>query len=220
MRTFGIRDDITVKDNNSYVFPIFYTGGGISNGDHSEYISITNTILGVVPKDEDGHYAHVHISPFADYYWRYYFPVGYWRYLRIFASRFKARMILAKMYFPTQISKSYSLSLGDDGLHVEKQAYGPSDEYARSVLKHLRRVVSGKGFLLPPVKLVRMSTSSHYVGAFPYADPKIPLKPTGEVMPNVYIADSSVFPESPAQTLTFTIMANAVRTARESLDDK
>jgi hypothetical protein len=52
MRTFGIRDDITVKDNNSYVFPIFYTGGGISNGDHSEYISITNTILGVVPKDE------------------------------------------------------------------------------------------------------------------------------------------------------------------------
>jgi hypothetical protein len=129
-------------------------------------------------------------------------------------------MILAKMYFPTQISKSYSLTLNDDGLHVEKQDYGPSDEYARSVLKHLRRVVSGKGFLLPPVKLVRMSTSSHYVGAFPYADPKIPLKPTGEVMPNVYIADSSVFPESPAQTLTFTIMANAVRTARESLNDK
>jgi choline dehydrogenase-like flavoprotein len=221
MRTQGVEDGVTVKDNNSYVFPIFYAGGGISNGDHSEYISITNTILGVVPNDENGYYAHVHISPFADYYWRYYFPVGYWRYLKVVASKFKARMILAKMYFPTQISKSYCLSLNEkDGFKVEKRSYGPSDEYARTVLKHLRRVVSGKGFILPPVKLIRMSTSSHYVGAFPYGDSKLSVTSNGEVMPNVYIADSSVFPESPAQTLTFTIMANAARTARESLDDK
>jgi hypothetical protein len=217
MRTLGIEGDITVKDNNSYVFPIFYLGGS-SSGNHTEYISITNTILACVPQDENGHYAHVHISPFADYYWRYYFPVGYWRYLKFFASKFKARMILAKMYFPTQISKSYSLALNDDKLHVEKKSYGPSDESARKVLKQLRRVVSGRGFILPPVKLVRMSTSSHYVGAFPYADTRVPIKPTGEIMPNVYVADSSVFPESPAQTLTFTIMANAARTARESLD--
>jgi len=218
MRSLGLGDGVTVKDNNSYVFPIFYLGGGSSNGSHSEYISITNTILGCVPKDTDGHYAHVHISPFADYYWRYYFPVGYWRYLKFFASKFKARMILAKMYFPTEISKSYSLSLSEaDGFSVDKNSYGPSDDYARSVLKHLRRVVSGKGFILPPVKLVRMSTSSHYVGAFPYADEKVPVKSNGEVMPNIHIADSSVFPESPAQTLTFTIMANAARTAMESL---
>jgi len=218
MRSLGISEGITVKDNNSYVFPIFYLGGGTSNGDHSEYISITNTILGVVPNDPDGHYAHVHISPFADYYWRYYFPVGYWRYLQFFASKFKARMILAKMYFPTEISKSYSLSLNGEGFRVDKKSYGPSDEYARDVLKHLRRVVSGKGFILPPVKLVRMSTSSHYVGAFAYNDSPVPVKPNGEVMPNIFIADSSVFPESPAQTLTFTIMANAARTARESLN--
>ncbi len=221
MRSFGIDDGITVKDNNSYVFPIFYLGGGTGEGEHFEYISITNTILGCVPNRENGHYAHVHISPFANYYWRYYFPVGYWRYLKFFASKFKARMILAKMYFPTEISKSYSLSLDEtDGLRVEKRSYGPSDEYARDVLKHLRRVVSGKEFLLPPVKLVRMSTSSHYVGAFPYSDSHLSVSSGGEVMPNVYIADSSTFPESPAQTLTFTIMANAARTARESLDDK
>jgi len=220
MRTLGLEDGITVKDNNSYVFPIFYLGGNSRNGNHSEYISITNTILACVPRDEDGHYAHVHISPFADYYWRYYFPVGYWRYLKFFASKFKARMILAKMYFPTQISKSYSLSLKDDKLDVSKRSYGQSDEYARKVLKQLRSVVSGRGFILPPVKLVRMSTSSHYVGAFPYADTNVPVASTGEIMPNVYVADSSVFPESPAQTLTFTIMANAARTARESLDDK
>jgi len=219
MRTNGIADGITVKDNNSYVFPIFYLGGGLSNGNHAEYISITNTILGVVPNDPNGHYAHVHISPFADYYWRYYFPVGYWRFLQFFATKFKARMILAKMYFPTEISKSYSLTLNDaDGFKVTKQSYGPSDEYARDVLKHLRRVVSGKGFMLPPVKLVRMSTSSHYVGAFSYADSPMPVKSNGEIAPNVFIADSSVFPESPAQTLTFTIMANAARTARESLN--
>jgi hypothetical protein len=217
MRTLGIHDGITVKDNNSYVFPIFYLGGASGNGNHSEYISITNTILGCVPRDENGHYAHVHISPFADYYWRYYFPVGYWRYLKFFASKFKARMILAKMYFPTQISKSYSLTLEDDKLRVTKKGYGPSDEYARMVIKQLRRVITGKGFLLPPVKLVRMSTSSHYVGAFPYNESQVPVTPSGEIMPNVHIADSSVFPESPAQTLTFTIMANAARTARESL---
>lgn len=217
MRTLGINDGITVKDNNSYVFPIFYLGGASRNGNHSEYISITNTILACVPRDKNGHYAHVHISPFADYYWRYYFPVGYWRYLKFFASKFKARMILAKMYFPTQISKSYSLSLNDDKLKVEKKDYGPSDEYARAVLKQLRRVITGKGFLLPPVKLVRMSTSSHYVGAFPYSESRVPVKPNGEIMRHVYIADSSVFPESPAQTLTFTIMANAARTVRESL---
>jgi hypothetical protein len=220
MRTLGIDDGITVKDNNSYVFPIFYLGGSSSNGNHSEYISITNTILACVPRDENGHYAHVHISPFADYYWRYYFPVGYWQYLKFFASKFKARMILAKMYFPTQISKSYSLSLNDDKIKVEKKDYGPSDEYARKVLKQLRSAITGRSFLLPPVKLVRMSTSSHYVGAFPFAGTRVPIRSGGEIMPNVYIADSSVFPESPAQTLTFTIMANAARTARESLDDK
>jgi hypothetical protein len=65
-----------------------------------------------------------------------------------------------------------------------------------------------------------MSTSSHYVGAFPFAGTQVPVSSGGEILPNVYVADSSVFPESPAQTLTFTIMANAARTARESLDDK
>jgi len=221
MRSLGIDGGIMVKDNNSYVFPIFYLGGGSSDGKHSEYISITNTVLGCVPKDVDGHYVHVHISPFADYYWRYYFPVGVWRYLSFFARRFKARMILAKMYFPTEISKSYALSLDPtNGLRVEKKDYGPSDKYARSILKHLRRVVNGKGFILPPVKLIRMSTSSHYVGAFPFDGTDVPVSRSGEVMPNVHIADSSVFPESPAQTLTFTIMANAARTAREAADGR
>ncbi|MBV9216497.1 MAG: hypothetical protein JO053_09990 [Acidobacteria bacterium] len=219
MRSTGLSKGITVKDNNSYVFPIFYFGGGLPKDDHSKYISITNTVLGIVPKDEKGVYAHVHISPFADYYWRYYFPVGAWRYLSRGASIFKARMILAKMYFPTEVSKSYALSLDvSDKLLVDKLDYGPSDQYAKAVLKHLRRVVSGNGFILPPLKLVRMSTSSHYVGAFPYAGTDVSVARSGEVMPNVHIADSSVFPESPAQTLTFTIMANAARTATEAVN--
>lgn len=219
MRSLGIRQGVTIKDNNSYVFPIFYLGRNSPEIDRSSYISITNTVLGCVPLNDSGCYSHVHISPFADYYWRYYLPVGAWRYFNRAASLLKGKMILAKMYFPTQVSKSYSVSLDiEDRLHVERESYGTSDEHARKVLKQLRKVVSGKGFVLPPVKLVRMSTSSHYVGAFPYSGELVKVSPGGEIMPNLYIADSTVFPESPAQTLTFTIMANAARTVREAVN--
>ena len=57
-----------------------------------------------------------------------------------------------------------------------------------------------------------------YNGAHWVALGTLPVATTGEVMPGVFLCDSACFSDGPAAPLTFTIMANACRSAHQSLD--
>ncbi len=59
------------------------------------------------------------------------------------------------------------------------------------------------------------SSSIHYAGGFQTGVADVHAGKNGEIMPRVHLIDSSIFPASPAQPLTFTIMANAMRIVSE-----
>ena len=79
--------------------------------------------------------------------------------------------------------------------------------------------MSKSGFFVPRVPLVIQKSSSHYSSTVPYGSGDANLNSRGEIFPNVYLCDSTVFPNLPAVSLSFTIMANAYRTAFESMQD-
>ena len=83
----------------------------------------------------------------------------------------------------------------------------------------LRRAANHGGFYIPPVAPIGHGTSSHYAGTLPYGDGPLPVSSTGRIAPGVYLADASAFPTLPAISPTYTIMANACRTACESLQE-
>lgn len=74
-----------------------------------------------------------------------------------------------------------------------------------------------------PLKNIRRVPGSnhHYAGATPYNEKEIPfhLQPNGRLSTtkNVFIADGSGFRFLPAKGLTFTLMANAHRTALNAM---
>ena len=73
--------------------------------------------------------------------------------------------------------------------------------------------------MLPPFPLKRASTSFHYFGGFGPDNPLTTVGADGQVMPGLHVCDSSVFPNSPAQPFTFTLMANAMRIVTSAMDD-
>jgi choline dehydrogenase-like flavoprotein len=93
-----------------------------------------------------------------------------------------------------------------------------------AAIGRIGRALRRLGCILPPgMKHVRpMGASVHYAGLLPMsvsdAGPWT-TDPAGRLraLPNVIIADGATFPFLPAKNLTFTLMANASRVAREAL---
>lgn len=85
------------------------------------------------------------------------------------------------------------------------------------MIESLRGPARRAGFVLPPVKPISHGTGSHYGSTFAYGVPPLNIPESGEASSGVYVCDSTVFPSLPAISPTFTIMANAHRTAVGSL---
>ena len=100
----------------------------------------------------------------------------------------------------------------------------PPDESRRieRSLATVRRALRAMGCFVPPgLQHIRpMGASAHYTGLFPMTTSQTKYATTSNGqswdVPNVYFADGSTFPTLPAKNLTFTLMANATRIAREA----
>jgi hypothetical protein len=92
-----------------------------------------------------------------------------------------------------------------------------------STSKLFRKILWKLGaFAPPPMTHIRpMGASVHYAGLIPMTEQAAPFTCTpacrSREFPNLYLADGITFPGLPAKNLTFTLMANAVRVARQVL---
>ena len=98
----------------------------------------------------------------------------------------------------------------------EKEANG--GQRIKNLFKAIRKTMNHNGFYIPPIKPILQKVNSHYTATLPYNGNKIKVSPLGEVMKDVFVCDSSVFPDSPAVNPGFTIMANAYRTVDKVLN--
>ena len=126
-------------------------------------------------------------------------------------------MAVMQVYHHSDPQKSNFLKINQDGSMMIK--FSPI-EY-RSVEEHLLKVFRRIGyisasFLIQPSE---PGLSNHYAGPLPMREkPQQPYETDRNGLlfgsRNVYIGDSATFPRLPAKNLTFTIMANALRIAK------
>lgn len=215
MRSAGVARANPLRTNSVHVFPILNFGRG--DGGARAHVSLANLILACLPEGHAAPMAQAQIYPNPDYLWRPQMPTLMWRILRGAIAASRARMYWGRLFVHSDQSQSYGVSLASGVLALEEGISPNRTEPAR-VLESLKAAVSANGFRMLTRPTVLQKSSVHYGATFGYGNALLPVSSTGEALPRVHVCDSTVFPEMPAVSPTFTIMANARRTAMEALD--
>ena len=217
MRSLGIEEGPRLLDNTVMSFPILYSGP-VPDGAGDGYFSLCNASLAGIPRDPAGSFAQVSIYPSFDHLWRYYTPAPMWSLLSRAWRLGRWRLLLGRVFLAGASNRSFSFRLRGGKLSIRPDAEPDVRAAAGSFMRSLRAAVNHNGFHVPPVPPGGHATSSHYASTFPYGSQVVPDR-SGRVAPGVYLADASTFVTAPSISPTFTIMANACRTAREALAD-
>lgn len=217
MRSLGVKESLRLIDNAVFQFPVVNLGFGQSDRDKDRYQSLSSLIFACVPRDGGSLPAQVQLYPNFDYMWRLCIPEFLWPAVSRAVSFSRDRLIWARMYLDGSQSFHYAVSLGQNDTLAFEGIQKPSFKAAKELMSCIKSVVNHDGFYVLPVRPLLSKSSSHLAGTLPYGGDVVPVKSNGEVMPNTYICDSACFPESPATSPTFTIMANASRTVAEAL---
>lgn len=220
MRSLGLDRGPQMLDSALLSFPILYLGraGGI-NGGGAPYFSLCNLTLMAVPHDPMKPAAQVSIYPAFDHLWRYYLPASLWSAMRGVGRMVRWRLMLGRVYLTGAANSTYPFELRDDRPVIRRGSPPEVTSSFRTFMDSLRPVVNHAGFHIPRLQPVSHGTSSHYAGTLPYGGRLVDVPRHGRIAPGIYLADASTFPRLPAISPTFTIMANACRTVRESLQD-
>jgi len=212
MRSQGLDEVSEMADNAVYVFPIIYKGLKSAKDRHDSYLSLSNLIFGCIPFAEDNSFAQVQVYPNFDYLWRYNIPPRLWRLFRPLSGILRRRLFWGRLYVNGKDSPSYKACLKDDSM-VFETAGSANEKCVPALMSSIRKAVNREGFWIPFSKPILQKINSHYASTLPYGGKVVDVPSSGEIMPNVYLCDSACFPDLPAVSLTFTIMANACRTA-------
>jgi ferredoxin len=218
MRSFEIADGPVMQDNTVFTFPLFYFGRTEARARLENSQVLTNLVIGRIPSAPNSALTQIQFYSTFEHLWRYYLPPIIWPVADWFGHFLKSRLVWGRIYLPGDQSQHYSLHLeGDDKLELKLAKKGGAKADLMPILNDLKAMLAGSGFVIPPIGPIRHPTSSHYAATFPYGGNLLNLPPSGEVSPGIFICDSTVFNQSPSISPTFTIMANAWRTADQSL---
>jgi len=217
MRSTGIHQVEPMQDNAVYVFPIFNFNFDAIKNYNEDYLSINNLIVGLIPKNETDKFAQALVYNNFDYMWRYNIPNGLWRLISWKFKLLRNKIFWARLYVHGNYSQAYNIELKNNELNFSN-AQNADKKVIQGMMKSLRKALNKKGFWIPPISPLLQKSNSHYSSTLPYNGTKINIDEKSQVMDNVFVCDSSVFPELPAVSLTFTIMANAARIADKSFD--
>lgn len=214
MRSIGLISGPVVTDNSVYVFPIINLGRGTRMAT-TGYLGLTNLILACVPP-QGARYAQVQIYPNLDYLWRYNTPPFLWPVLAPLVRASRNRIFWGRLYLHSDHSQRYALGLEKDRLRIEEERPPEATGEVKRLMNAIRQAV-GKGYFVPPFPPFRQRSNSHYGGTFPFGNTLLDVPSSGEVGSGIYLCDAATFPDIPAVSLTFSIMANAGRIAWEAM---
>ncbi|MGQ0567697.1 MAG: hypothetical protein ACT4OK_21895 [Gemmobacter sp.] len=215
MRSAGIARANPLKTNSVHVFPILNFGRG--DGGRRDHVALANLILACLPEGHAAPMGQVQVYPNPDYLWRPQMPPALWPLLRGAVAASRARMYWGRLFVHSDQSQGYHVGLAGNGLTLAEGTAPDRTEPAR-VLTSLKAALSGSGMRVLTRPTVLQRSSVHYGSTFGYGNGLLPVAADGEALPRVHVCDSTVFPEMPAVSPTFAIMANARRTAMEALD--
>jgi len=206
MRTHDLAVGPVFQDNAIFQFPVLYTGGNPGIADRRKYFGMASLLLRCETGDPGQPDAQAQVYPNSDYLWRNVVPEALWSTIGPAMGRVRDRVIWIRAYIHGKDSYHYRPILNDQGVLSVQELQQPSREAFAPVYQSLCAALNRNGFHVLPIKPLLAKTSSHLAGG-----PGVGMD--GKVDRNVYLCDGAAFPESPATSLTFSVMANARRTA-------
>lgn len=215
MRSLDVHETAPMADNAVYVFPILYTGARPADVDDT-HLSLTNLIVGLLPQMQGLQFAQAQIYTNFDYMWRYNTPPVLWPLMRPLVKWSRSRLFWGRLYMHGRASQAYRVQLHADKLTFD-YARTADIPAAKSIMGLLRATLNRNGFHVPIAPLILQKSNTHYAATLPYGGSTVSVPDDAQIAPGVFLCDSSVFPNLPAVSLTFTIMANARRIAVQSL---
>lgn len=207
MRSLGLDSPVKLYDNAVVQFPILYTGP-LPEAE-ADYFSLSQLLVNC--RDSGN---QIQLYPFADHLLRSAVPEWSWPGLRPVATYLRRRLIIARLYLHSNQSHRYSLQRQQDEIIMLKDKE-PKLRAARDDIRALGRQLRAARFRVFGALKVGTSTSSHFASSIA-ASAGIPAA-SGQLANGIYCCDGAMFPESPATSPTFTIMANASRIAEAAL---
>ena len=196
-------------------FPIVHPAGACDPG--GGHVALSNLTILAVPDDPAERTLQVSVYPVFDHLFRYYLPTKLWGGAALAARMLRPRGLIGRVYLGRSADRSYRLHLVDGEPTIVAETRPDARPELRLLLEDLRRTLGGTGFRVPSLTSIQ-ATSSHYGGTLPYGDPLNGVGLDGALAPGVHVADATVFPDMPALSPTFTIIANACRTVMQALD--
>jgi choline dehydrogenase-like flavoprotein len=181
------------------------------------HVALSNLTILAVPPDPLSRTLQLSVYPVFDHLFRYYLPTSLWPLAERTARAFRPSVLIGRAYLGRSADRSYRIQLVDGAPSIMPGTQPDVRPELRALIGDLRSALAGTGFRVPSLTTVQ-ATSSHYGGTLPYGDPQFGVALDGAVAPGVHVADAAVFPDMPALSPTFTIMANACRTVMEALD--
>ena len=217
LRSLGARDTVEMAENAVYIFPVVYFGKTDRSAGREPYVSLCNLIIALLPTSSDLPFAQAQLYTNFDYLWRYNIPPALWPLARGPIARSRDRLFWARLYVHGKLSQSYTIAMDGDTARVTP-ARGPDKRAVASLMPVLRHALNRHRFYVPPFDPVYQNVSFHYAATLPPGNGRsVHVSPAGEIAPGVFVCDSTSFPDLPAVSLTFTVMAHGHRVAAQSL---
>jgi choline dehydrogenase-like flavoprotein len=207
MRSLGLDSPVQLYDNAVVQFPILYTGP-LPEAE-ADYFALSQLLINCRNSGNQ-----IQLYPFADHLLRSAVPEWSWPRLQPIATYLRRRLIIARLYLHSNQSHRYSLQRQQDEITMHKDRE-PKLYAARDDISALGRQLRSAGFRVLGALKVGTSTSSHFASSIA-TSAGIPAA-SGQLANGIYCCDGAMFPESPATSPTFTIMANAARIAEAAL---
>ena len=177
------------------------------------HFGLANTLMVATDQTNGRCGAQAQINPTVPHFWRSAVPSFLWELANLAGYPLRRHLHWVRMYLPPVYANQYALTLNSDGrLTANYKPPENAKSEARRILKAWDRTLRKKGYRLVLPLLSTGGTSSHYAASL--SDHKrFNIDTQGNCGRRAIICDSSVWPETPVQSPTFTIMANAMRLA-------
>jgi hypothetical protein len=139
---------------------------------------------------------------------------------------FKERVYVAQGYLPSDLSSTISLAMA--GKKIEASlAKTHSEIYLNYSINNISRIFSQSGFF--PIKsflnIMNPFSGYHFGSSLPMSNKSLNSTSTDlygrlKNVSNIHVLDSSILPNIPAGSYSFTVMANAIRIVKSIKDKK
>lgn len=219
MRSTGL-EKLTMEDNLTLSFPLIFLGR-ISNkktlDDINKYFSLSNLTIFKRNEEEQKDLFMFSVYPFSDHFLRFFVPFFLWKVLKKITNYLRKRIVIVRVCMPYDCNLEYNLYLKNEKLIINKLP--EKSKLIKSRISNIKKIFKKSGFKAIPFLMFKSRISHHFgstlskikFNGIDYAD--------GKTMKSVHVVDSSTFPFMPSISPTYTIITNAFKITKETIND-